>query len=239
MPLQDARATFRSLLSESTQQLGGLSKRLGSCIDKAKPYYDCRLKAKEVIYILCAWVIRDRIQIYMCHRYREIELFTYKVCGWMVRGLQDFFVVVYQQYMRTWLFGLPKIKTEALIAGGSIKLLPSFCFCLIRSHWQIILPVDERLMEFWLEKLLVSDTSLTSAVKGRWLYQAVASVVPSKRSICMELGVQVFISSELLVTFIVVVFCCCCVLHSCPSKTHGIWRCVIWSRQSAHDTFVW
>jgi len=45
---QEARAKFRTQLTESTQQLESLSKKLGSCIEKAKPYYDSRLKAKEV-----------------------------------------------------------------------------------------------------------------------------------------------------------------------------------------------
>ena len=31
---------FRTLLSDSTQQLKALSKKLGSCIEKARPYYE-------------------------------------------------------------------------------------------------------------------------------------------------------------------------------------------------------
>lgn len=38
--LQEANAGFRMLLSRSTQQLKTLAKKLGSCIDKSRPYYD-------------------------------------------------------------------------------------------------------------------------------------------------------------------------------------------------------
>lgn len=42
--LQDANAAFRARLSESTQKLNLLGKKLGKCIAKARPYYE----AKEV-----------------------------------------------------------------------------------------------------------------------------------------------------------------------------------------------
>ncbi|KAG1684648.1 SH3 domain-binding protein 5 [Nymphon striatum] len=42
--LDDANAAFRATLSESTQKLNLLAKKLGKCIEKARPYYD----AKEV-----------------------------------------------------------------------------------------------------------------------------------------------------------------------------------------------
>lgn len=38
--LEDANCLFRTLLSDSTQQLKALSKKLGSCIEKARPYYE-------------------------------------------------------------------------------------------------------------------------------------------------------------------------------------------------------
>lgn len=38
--LDEANAGFRMLLSRSTQQLKTLAKKLGSCIDKSRPYYD-------------------------------------------------------------------------------------------------------------------------------------------------------------------------------------------------------
>ena len=46
--LQEARANFRQTLTESTQQLNALAKKLGSCIEKARPYYEARLRLKEV-----------------------------------------------------------------------------------------------------------------------------------------------------------------------------------------------
>jgi len=38
--LDDANTVFRSLLSDSTHHLKALSKKLGSCIEKARPYYE-------------------------------------------------------------------------------------------------------------------------------------------------------------------------------------------------------
>lgn len=46
---QEARATFRELLCESTIKIDTLAKKLGACIEKSRPYYDARFKAKEVI----------------------------------------------------------------------------------------------------------------------------------------------------------------------------------------------
>ena len=48
LELDDARASFRQTLSESTQKLDVLAKKLGSCVEKARPYYDARVKAKDV-----------------------------------------------------------------------------------------------------------------------------------------------------------------------------------------------
>lgn len=47
LELDDARASFRQTLSESTQKLDVLAKKLGSCVEKARPYYDSRVKFKE------------------------------------------------------------------------------------------------------------------------------------------------------------------------------------------------
>ncbi|RWS27146.1 SH3 domain-binding protein 5-like protein [Leptotrombidium deliense] len=44
---RDARTQFRQLLSESSQKINIMSKRLGSCIEKARPYYESKIKAKE------------------------------------------------------------------------------------------------------------------------------------------------------------------------------------------------
>ncbi|XP_043216519.1 SH3 domain-binding protein 5-like isoform X2 [Amphibalanus amphitrite] len=49
LELDDARAQFRSLLIESTQKIDALAKKLGSCVDKSRPYYEARIKAKEAL----------------------------------------------------------------------------------------------------------------------------------------------------------------------------------------------
>jgi len=46
---QDARAAFRQVLTDSTHNLDVLAKKLGSCVEKARPYYDARVRGKEVI----------------------------------------------------------------------------------------------------------------------------------------------------------------------------------------------
>ncbi|XP_077996749.1 uncharacterized protein LOC144450058 [Glandiceps talaboti] len=47
LELDDARAAFRQSLTESTNALNAEAKKLGSCIDKARPYYEARQTAKE------------------------------------------------------------------------------------------------------------------------------------------------------------------------------------------------
>ncbi|XP_078035245.1 uncharacterized protein LOC144469159 isoform X2 [Augochlora pura] len=47
--LDEARATFRELLCESTFKIDSLAKKLGTCIEKSRPYYDARFKAKEAL----------------------------------------------------------------------------------------------------------------------------------------------------------------------------------------------
>ncbi|XP_011312214.1 uncharacterized protein [Fopius arisanus] len=47
--LDEARATFRKLLCESTITINTMGKKLGSCIEKSRPYYDSRFKAKEAL----------------------------------------------------------------------------------------------------------------------------------------------------------------------------------------------
>lgn len=44
--VQEANSTFRILLNESTRRLKLLSKKLGSCIEKARPYYEAQDKAR-------------------------------------------------------------------------------------------------------------------------------------------------------------------------------------------------
>ncbi|KAL0268374.1 UNVERIFIED_CONTAM: hypothetical protein PYX00_010343 [Menopon gallinae] len=47
--LDEARNHFRQLLAESTIRINNCSKKLGNCIEKARPYYDARIKAKEAL----------------------------------------------------------------------------------------------------------------------------------------------------------------------------------------------
>lgn len=48
--LDEARAGFRQLLCESTLRIDALTRKLGACIEKARPYYDARIKAKEALH---------------------------------------------------------------------------------------------------------------------------------------------------------------------------------------------
>lgn len=48
LQLQDSRACFRQLLSDSTNKLNTLAKKLGSCVEKSKPYYEARIRAKQL-----------------------------------------------------------------------------------------------------------------------------------------------------------------------------------------------
>ncbi|XP_044739430.1 uncharacterized protein LOC123300844 isoform X2 [Chrysoperla carnea] len=45
--LDGARDVFRSLLCDSAARLDALSRKLGSCIEKARPYYEARIRASE------------------------------------------------------------------------------------------------------------------------------------------------------------------------------------------------
>eukprot|EP00096_Caligus_rogercresseyi_P003556 TRINITY_DN1675_c0_g1_i2.p1 TRINITY_DN1675_c0_g1~~TRINITY_DN1675_c0_g1_i2.p1 ORF type:complete len:424 (-),score=126.21 TRINITY_DN1675_c0_g1_i2:488-1759(-) len=44
--LNEARSRFRALLNESTREMDALSRRLGPCVEKARPYYEARKKAR-------------------------------------------------------------------------------------------------------------------------------------------------------------------------------------------------
>lgn len=46
MSFQEANATFNILSNESTRRLKLLIKKLGSCIEKSRPYYDAQEKAR-------------------------------------------------------------------------------------------------------------------------------------------------------------------------------------------------
>ncbi|KAG0726058.1 SH3 domain-binding protein 5-like [Chionoecetes opilio] len=39
---------FRQLLSDSTQRIDALAKRLGKCVEQSRPYYEARIQAKQV-----------------------------------------------------------------------------------------------------------------------------------------------------------------------------------------------
>lgn len=48
VPFQEARTTYRRILQESARKLNMQGSHLGSCIEKARPYYEARRLAKEV-----------------------------------------------------------------------------------------------------------------------------------------------------------------------------------------------
>ncbi|RWS07760.1 SH3 domain-binding protein 5-like protein [Dinothrombium tinctorium] len=45
--LDEARNQFRQSLSEASQKINIMSKRLGACIEKSRPYYEAKISAKE------------------------------------------------------------------------------------------------------------------------------------------------------------------------------------------------
>jgi len=45
--LDDARAAFRQLLTDSSQRINAAAKKIGNSVEKSRPYYDARMKAKE------------------------------------------------------------------------------------------------------------------------------------------------------------------------------------------------
>ncbi|NXE85615.1 3BP5L protein, partial [Cochlearius cochlearius] len=47
--LQEARTAYRRILSESARKLNAQGSQLGNCIEKARPYYEARRLAKEVL----------------------------------------------------------------------------------------------------------------------------------------------------------------------------------------------
>nr|XP_042907820.1 SH3 domain-binding protein 5-like [Parasteatoda tepidariorum] len=46
--LDEARSNFRLLLSESSLRGNQLAKKLGSCVERARPYYEARMHAKQL-----------------------------------------------------------------------------------------------------------------------------------------------------------------------------------------------
>lgn len=53
LPVQEARTTYRRILQESARKLNTQGSHLGSCIEKARPYYEARRLAKEVCPCFC------------------------------------------------------------------------------------------------------------------------------------------------------------------------------------------
>lgn len=47
--LDEARASFRQLLCESTAKIDALRLKLGMCVERAKPYYEARICASEAL----------------------------------------------------------------------------------------------------------------------------------------------------------------------------------------------
>ncbi|NXG40291.1 3BP5L protein, partial [Dromaius novaehollandiae] len=47
LQLDEARTTYRRILSESARKLNAQGSQLGNCIEKARPYYEARRLAKE------------------------------------------------------------------------------------------------------------------------------------------------------------------------------------------------
>lgn len=45
---QDARSSYRRILTDSARKLNAQGSQLGACIEKARPYYEARRLAKEV-----------------------------------------------------------------------------------------------------------------------------------------------------------------------------------------------
>lgn len=48
--MQEARSSYRRILTDSARKLNGQGSQLGACIEKARPYYEARRLAKEVSF---------------------------------------------------------------------------------------------------------------------------------------------------------------------------------------------
>ena len=49
---QEARALFRTFLTDATRTLRSIANHLGQCIDKARPYYEALDQAKKVSVVV-------------------------------------------------------------------------------------------------------------------------------------------------------------------------------------------
>lgn len=68
--LQDARSSYRRILTDSARKLNAQGSQLGPCIEKARPYYEARRLAKEVgvvaaqIFSVCEGMsVRDVLSV--------------------------------------------------------------------------------------------------------------------------------------------------------------------------------
>lgn len=75
VPCQEARTTYRRILQESARKLNMQGSHLGSCIEKARPYYEARRLAKEVWPIVCCLVSRELVPGFLVSVYRRCSVF--------------------------------------------------------------------------------------------------------------------------------------------------------------------
>lgn len=71
VPCQEARTTYRRILQESARKLNMQGSQLGSCIEKARPYYEARRLAKEVWPIVCYPASRELVPGSLVSVYRR------------------------------------------------------------------------------------------------------------------------------------------------------------------------
>ncbi|XP_075549460.1 uncharacterized protein LOC142583062 isoform X2 [Dermacentor variabilis] len=73
--LDEARSNFRLLLSESSQKINQLAKKLGSHVEKARPYYEARMKVKELEDAACKASLRhERASLAHCTARQMVAL---------------------------------------------------------------------------------------------------------------------------------------------------------------------
>jgi len=66
------------VLTDATHKLDTLAKKLGTCVEKARPYYDARLKAKEVV---CSSALKLHIDCWSLFCHSPVNMFLlYKLC---------------------------------------------------------------------------------------------------------------------------------------------------------------
>uniref|UniRef100_A0A8C7S806 SH3 domain-binding protein 5 n=1 Tax=Oncorhynchus mykiss TaxID=8022 RepID=A0A8C7S806_ONCMY len=60
--LDDARSGYRKILTDSARKLNAHSSQLGTCIEKARPYYEARRLAKEVLLYMHCGICNNKFQ---------------------------------------------------------------------------------------------------------------------------------------------------------------------------------